>query len=204
MESVTSATSGVRKLSAGQLKGSARGASICAFFGSAWMLWAVAFSGNPTTSRFLAVSVPAVGLVVSTLARARATRRLPSSSADLERSKAYQRSFRLVVGIEWGLSSIAVFALARIGRFDLIPQVLGVIIGLHFLPLARIFRAPIYYWTASLLVVSEISSLLIPRGYDRNIFSCAAVGIILWATSIAILYRTSAAVSEQLQSNLVI
>ncbi len=40
-----------------------------------------------------------------------------------------------------GAREYAVFVLVRFGRFDLIPQALGVIIGLHFLPLARVFRS---------------------------------------------------------------
>jgi hypothetical protein len=46
MGQTTSAISRPRSISSGQLKGSARGALICAFFGSAWMYWAVVFSSN--------------------------------------------------------------------------------------------------------------------------------------------------------------
>jgi hypothetical protein len=42
---------------------------------------------------------------------------------------------------EWVLRGAAVVLLAHFGRYALIPQFLGVIMGLRFLPLARL-RAP--------------------------------------------------------------
>ena len=51
-------------MGAGQLKASARGGLICALFGSAWMYWAVVFSGHATPIWFSAVSLPAITLTV--------------------------------------------------------------------------------------------------------------------------------------------
>ena len=51
-------------IGAGQLKASARGGLICALFGSAWMYWAVVFSGHPTPMWFSAVNLPAITLTL--------------------------------------------------------------------------------------------------------------------------------------------
>jgi hypothetical protein len=201
MGHAASAISSVRNISGGQLKGSARGALICAFFGSAWMYWAVVFSGNPTPVWFSIVTVPAVALIAWAFLRVRTVRHLPSSAAELEHSRAFRRFFWVDVGIEWGLSGVAVFALPRFGRGDLIPQALGVIIGLHFLPLVKIFRAPPYYWTGGIMVVAALGSLLMHQGHIRNVLACAAVGLTLWVTSVAVLCRTSAALRGQPKSN---
>jgi hypothetical protein len=201
MGQATSAISSVRNIGGGQLKGSARGALIGAFFGSAWMYWAVVYSGNPTPVWFSIVTVLAVALIAWAFLRVRTVRHLPSSAAELEHSRAFRKFFWVDVGIEWGLSGVAVFALARFGRGDLIPQALGVIIGLHFFPLVKIFRAPPYYWTGGIMVVGALGSLLMPRGHMRNIVACAAVGLTLWVTSVAVLCRTSAAVRGQPNSS---
>jgi hypothetical protein len=201
MSQTTSAISSVRNIGGGQLKGSARGALICASFGSAWMYWAVVFSGNLTPEWFSIVTVPAVALIAWAFLRVRTVRHLRSSAAELEHSRAFGKFFWIDVGIEWELSGVAVFALARFGRADLIPQTLGVIIGLHFLPLVKIFRAPVFYWTGGIMVVAALGSLLMHRGHIRNIFACAAVGLTLWVTSVAALSRTSGALSRQLKSN---
>ena len=83
------------------------------------------------------------------------------------------------------------------GRFDLIPQVFGVIIGLHFLPLAKVFRAPRYYWTGGVMVAGAFGSLLIARGDIRNITGCAAIGLTLWITAEKILAGTPSVPSNQ-------
>jgi hypothetical protein len=184
-------------VSVGQLKGSARGALICALFGSAWMYWAVVFSGNATTLWFAIVTIPAVALVVWGIRRARTVRRLSLSAADVEHWTAVRKLFWIDCAVEWSLVSVAAFTLSRMGRFDLIPQAFGVIIGLHFFPLVKVLRSPRYYWTAGIMVAGALGSLLIPRGYIRNIVGCAAIGVTLWATSFAILYWTSWSVGRR-------
>lgn len=86
----------------------------------------------------------------------------------------FRKLFWIDFGIEWGLGGIVAFVLAFIGRPDLIPQTLGVIIGLHFLPLAKI---------------AAIGSFIIPRSDVRSIAGCTAIGLILWLTGLVILRR---------------
>ena len=90
-----------------------------------------------------------------------------------------------------GLAGVGTFLLSRFGRFDLIPQLFGVIIGLHFLPFARLFRLSHYYWVGGVMIVGEAGSFLIPRGATRNIVGCAAIGFTLWVTGVIILRRIS-------------
>jgi hypothetical protein len=195
------ATSTVRTISAFQLKVSARGALIRAFFGSTLMYWAVVLSGEPTRLRFSIVTAPAVGLIAWAIVRVRATRNLPTSIAELDHWRAIRKFYWLDVGLEWGLIGVAVFALAQVDRFDLTPQALGVIVGLHYIPLGTIFRAQQYYWTGGVMVAAATSSLLINRGHVRDIVGCAAVGLTLWVTCVAILCWTSSAVGGDAKSN---
>jgi hypothetical protein len=187
MGPTTSAISTVRNVGAFQLKVSARGALMRSFFGSTLMYWAVVLSGNPTPLRFSILAVPAVGLIAWAIFRVRATRNLPCSADDLAHWSAVRAFYWIDVRLEWGLIGVAVFALVRLARFDLIAQTFGVIIGLHYLPLGKIFRAPQYYGTGGVMVTVALGSLLIPRGHIRNIVGCASVGLTLWATCFAIL-----------------
>jgi hypothetical protein len=197
----TSAISSDRNISAFQLKVGARGALIRSFFGSTLMYWAVVFSGNPTPLWFSIVTVPAVTLMAWAILLVRATRNLPSSPADLDHWKAVRKFYWLDVGLEWGLAGVAMFALAQVGRFDLVPEALGVIVGLHYLPLGKIFRAQQYYWTGGIMVAAALGSLLIHRGHIRNLVACTAVGLTLWVTCVAILCWTSSAVGGRSKSN---
>jgi hypothetical protein len=108
-------------ISAGQLKASARGGLICALFGSAWMYWAVVFSGHPTPMWFSAVSLPAITLTSWAILRILAFRHLISSAADLQHWRSFHKFLWIDSVIEWVLVGVGTFLLSRIGRYDLIP-----------------------------------------------------------------------------------
>jgi hypothetical protein len=105
----------------------------------------------------------------------------------------FRKFFWIDFAIEWGLGGVTVFVLGHLGRSDLIPQALGVIIGLHFLPLAKIFAAPLYYWTGAIMVIAAIGSFIIPRRDIRSVAGCTAIGLILWLTGLVILRRINLA-----------
>jgi len=187
--SVANHAGGFHAIGSGQLKGGARAALICASFGSGWMYWAVVFSGSQSPVWFSIVTVPAVALTLWAILRVRAFRRLASSPAELAHWARFRKFFWIDFGVEWGLGSVTAFVLAFVGRSDLIPQALGVIIGLHFLPLAKIFAAQLYYWTGALMAIAAIGSFIIPRSDVRSIAGCTAIGLILWVTALVILRR---------------
>jgi len=199
MGQTTSATPDIRN-GGFQLKVSARGALIRAVFGSNLMYWAVVLSGN-SPLRFSIITVPALGLVAWAIVMVRVTRKLPSSDAESAHWRTVRKFYWLDVGLEWGLIGVVVFALVRLGRFDLIPQSFGVIVGLHYLPLGKIFLAKQYYWTGGVMVTAALGSFLIPRGQIRDIVGCAAVGLTLWVSCFAILCWIAAAVRGRIQSS---
>jgi hypothetical protein len=61
--------------------------------------------------QFFIVTVPAVALVAWTIFCIRAVRHFPFSTADLEHSKTFRKFFWVDVGIECGLSGVAMFTL---------------------------------------------------------------------------------------------
>jgi hypothetical protein len=183
-------TSAVSVIGADQLKASARGL-IGALFGSAWMYWAVVFSGHPTPIWFSAVSLPAITLTIWAILHILAFRRLISSKADLQHWRSFRKFLWIDSIIEWVFVGVGTFLLSRIGRYDLIPQLFGLVIGFHFLPIARVFRLPNYYWMGAIMIVGELSSLLMPRGDMRNIVGCACMGLTFWINSLIILARIS-------------
>lgn len=178
-------------ITSGQLKASARGGLICALFGSAWMYWAVAFSGHPTPIWFSAVSLPAITLTIWAILRILAFRHLLSSAADLQHWRTSRKFLWIDSVVEWVLVGVGTFLLSRIGRYDLIPQLFGLIIGLHFFPIAKVFQLPRYYWVGATMIAGEISSLFIPRGDIRNIIGCACIGLTLWINGLIILSHIS-------------
>ena len=173
--------------SVARLKGRARGAMVGTVFGSAWMLWAAVFVPTARTTALLSVTVIAILLVGWAASRLRIVRRYKDSAADRERWASVEPLFWTDTAAEWVLGAGAVIALAHFGRYSLIPQFLGVIIGLHFLPLARLLRAPRYYVMGTAMILSVLASLLIPEGSIRNVVACAGIGLPMWITAVAVL-----------------
>jgi hypothetical protein len=101
MDSMGNATGGLHGLSAGTLKGSARGALICVCFGSGWMYWAVVCTGTQAPLWFSLVTLPAISLTLWAILRIRAFRHLSLSSAELAHSIRFRKLFWIDFGFEW-------------------------------------------------------------------------------------------------------
>jgi hypothetical protein len=173
-------------LSPGEMKERARGALICAAFGSYWMVFAVVYSGHPSASGFVMVGVPALVLIGTAIYHVRLVRPLTKTEADKAHWRSVRKVYWINFALEWGLIFAAGAVIAHLGRMDLIPQVFGVVVGFHFIPLAKVFRSTRCYWTGGAMVIAAVASLLVAPGGLRNILGCCAVGLPLWLTAVAI------------------
>jgi hypothetical protein len=174
-------------LSAAWPKGRMRGALICGFFGAVWMFEGLYFGGIATPVWLTAIGVLTVAVVAWPVIRIRSLAGGSYSAADRERWAAVAVPYWINVAIEWLLCSAAAIWLTHIHRYALIPQCVGAIIGLHFLPLARMFKSPLYYWTGAAMVLGGLASLAIHAGHIRNLAACGVDGLSLWATAAVIL-----------------
>jgi hypothetical protein len=176
-------------------KDRARGAMVGAVFGSAWMLWAAVFVPAARTAALTGITVMVILLVGWAASCVRVAGRYQDSIADRERWASIAPLFWIDTAAEWVLGAGAVIALAHFGRYALIPQFLGVIIGLHFLPLARLLRAPRSCAMGTVMILCVLASVLVPEGSLRNVIACAGVGLPMWVTAVVILSQDLNAVS---------
>jgi hypothetical protein len=186
---VTSTVSSSLNLSAVWSKGKTRGALICGIGGAAFMFQALYYGRIATPVSLTIITILTVPFIVWPVARLRSLRHLPYLDADRQRWAAIKVIYWTDAAIEWLLCAVACCWLPYIHRADLIPQFLGTIIGLHFLPLAKIFEAPIYYATGAVMVLGVLASLAIPPGHARNIVALGINGLSLWATAAVVLFR---------------
>jgi hypothetical protein len=163
------------------------GALICGTFGAVWMFQAVFFGGIATPLWLAIVAVLTVGATVWPIIRLRSFRGVRYSAADRKRWSAIKVPYWVNCGIEWALCCGAAFWLARIGQYALIPESLGVIIGLHFLPVGRMFRSPLYYATGVAMVLGSLAALTVQAGQLRSLAACSVDGLSLWGTAAVIL-----------------
>jgi nicotinamide riboside transporter PnuC len=98
-----------------------------------------------------------------------------------------------VVGIssavEGVLILVAVNVLNNTGHSDWTAPAIAIIVGLHFLPIARWWPATLYYLTGALLVALGAIGLALPAGRTRTMVVAVGAACILWLTSAEVLRR---------------
>jgi hypothetical protein len=176
-------------LSAAPLRGRAIGALICGVFGAVWMFEAAYFGAIATPFCLTVIALFAATFVIWPATQLLSLRHAQFSSAAGQQWSDVSKAYWTIVAVEWLACIVAGNVLSNIGRSGLIPQAIGGIVGLHFLPLARIFRARIYNSTGVAMVLGVLASLAIPAGNLRNIVACGACGLALWATATVICVR---------------
>lgn len=193
----TSANS--RPLSTGTmywLRGRAIAALIFAFFGAGDMLWAVSFTRDVPRMWSQAIWIAAVALGCWSITQRLLLRRLPVPAVDKSIARRqltfYASWFLLVVVLEVISINVGKPIVIHFHRLDLFPQWLEAVVGLHFLPLARLFKVPLFYARGMALVLVTLGSLLIPVGNLRAITALVGPGLCLWATAVVILVQDAA------------
>lgn len=117
-------------------------------------------------------------------------------SATREERKRRGRIVGITSAVEGAAILAAVNVLVSLGRRDLIAPAVAIIVGLHFLPLARWLSAPIYYLTAALLVAVGIGSATMQDLSTRILTTCFGAATVLWSSSGVVLLRADRQPSE--------
>jgi len=128
-----------------------------------WSLWMI---GTPAARQLLFVTTGvAAALIGIGVLVIRAVLRLPGTiPARTPEERAVFRSFGYVVGAEVVAFLLVNPACAFAGRPELIVPLDVAIVGVHFLPLAKIFRVPRYYPLGLLFCgVAMLTLLLFPE-----------------------------------------
>ena len=101
------------------------------------------------------------------------------------------KPFRVVTFLEL-LGIIVVIVLANKFRHpNMIAWGVSVVVGLHFVPLGKIFDFLGYYLVGGLIVVWDFLCIAATNSSDASAFAALGTGVILWATASAILVRST-------------
>jgi len=187
------------------LIGMTTGGTIMFGFGIAWLLIGVLVAPSSTGLRLsllvagiaLGVSVAIMGLRASRLPRGT----VPATAEQIAAGRAIGRRFGLIFGLETVAILLAVAVLNGIHRPDYIPCAIAVIVGLHFFPLAPLFKAPIYNVTGFLGCVIGLAGVVVPDAVLRQKAVSISFGLLLWATTAWIAWKGHAGL-RQIESGL--
>lgn len=178
-----------------ELQGRATAVFLLSFFAFVWVGWgtsvldpAVAIPASCATLALCACTV------IGGLRRYRRARRLPAEQPD----SAVLRRFGRVVAAEWVAVIVAAAVLGNTGNAQWIPAVVCLGVGVHFFPLARMFRIGMYDVTGTVLVLLALVTMTVVPVADLppalwNVVPGVGAAIALWGTTVCLLRTTRAA-----------
>ncbi|QNU03292.1 hypothetical protein [Peribacillus butanolivorans] len=185
-------------ISRAAVRGSASGLLFMAFFGTLWAgtgVMGLQGWGFPYVE--LAAVFVGITLIIGGISLIRASKRLSNqvSQEDARRWKRIRFWFNITFIAE-GLAIGIAIAICNATNFtDLIPAIIALIVGIHFLPLAHLFQLRIYYVTGLLLCLLAIITLLVvPESvtlFEHQIIAPLSIigfgsSLILWTTGLTI------------------
>lgn len=166
-------------------KGASMGATIVGGFGAIWLALGMMSLGVPGPAS-AAVVVPVFVLIASLGSMAR--RRLPRlPEVESPEKKRTMRAFAVVNVVQW----VAIFGVVNLLRNlhleGWIVSAIVLIVGAHFLPLARIFQAPQHTTTGVAMLLLAAAAVVLPASI-RDAVECLGAGLILWTSAAGALY----------------
>jgi hypothetical protein len=159
------------------------GSSVLTLFGAVWFAMGGIFGGLTYGPPLLIlVGAPFIVLVVL-IGR---TNRFPTARPYRGLPKGGSGAFAVINALQFVAIVIAIAIAIRFKRDDLIPAIIEAIVGLHFLPLARVFRARAQFIVGvSMLAGSAFAFAL--HGSLAVAVACVSAGTILWIAALSIL-----------------
>ena len=166
---------------AGRAFGISIGNLFCGFFGMAWIVLGLRAAGrmNPITAALLSFYL-GILVAISTYTMVRTRGSLDRSEAHRAMQKKINRWFGLVNLVQWGLIFAAVYGLAKLKLSDWILPAIILIVGIHFFPLARLFRAPRHYVTGAIMVAWAVVYPILFSAGKGGAIGAVGTGAILW------------------------
>lgn len=182
--------------------GRIRGASVMFGFGLLWLLVG-AYGGRPLPAWFrIAFWLVALILAAWIVTMRRRTTRFAKlaprlTSEQIAAGRQIGRRNGLIFGLEAAAIAAAVLILNAVHQPQAIVLTVAIIVGLHFLPLARLFRVTLYYVTGVLGCLIGIVGFRIGDQPSRSTFVGVSFGLLLWITSVILLLQASQIDSQQ-------
>jgi len=141
------------------LRGRATGVLFLSGFGGLWFLLGLAASQRLSLPTACALAAGLAALVAGAVLLRRRSAALPPTRLDPEEQRRAGRTFGRVNAAQW-----AAIVLGRLHLDAYTPAAVTVVVGLHFFPLARLFRSPQHHVTGAALVLWGAVCLLLVRG----------------------------------------
>jgi len=166
-----------------RLAGRATGAMFFVVFGGVWLeVWVRRIRGGIVPG--VAIALIAAGFLAAAWLRYRRYAPALARQQDTPERRRAKRVFHTLNAAQWTLILVLGNLLAHNGMGMWVVPMGITVIGLHFVPLALVFRNPPHYVTAAALVVFAIAYPLVARGGPADPVGFLGAGLILWLSAL--------------------
>jgi CBS domain containing-hemolysin-like protein len=161
----------------------AMGGLFFSFFGGVWLgvAWFLRFRRIPMV--LVLVLAGTLAMMLFAYVRYRQYRWALAAEATSPARRRAGRWFILINAGQWILILVVGNVLANLGLGAWVVPAAMLIVGLHFLPLARIFSNSAHFVTGTALVVVAIGYPALAPAGPKDAVACLAAGLILWASA---------------------
>ena len=158
------------------------GSIIMSIFGAIWWIVGGASSDWSIVPAYVLPVLVTFALVILSLRM----RVAPESITEDQRKRRGR-----IVGIASGVEGLVIFVVVNIlsntGAQAWTAPAIAIVVGLHFLPLARWLPARLYYATSGALVIIGLVGICVSDPLLRIQLVCPSAACVLWLTSVLVL-----------------
>jgi hypothetical protein len=168
------------------------GAVILALFAAFWSIAALANWAARPSWTIPAAILATIALLTMSASRIWATRGIESLDDPIAEARGKRAGmwFGIIFSVEGVLIFLCAMVLAHVHLELWIPIGIALIVGVHFIPLARVFEVPLYYGTGVLCVLGVLACALIGDTGLRLLAAGLTMAAVLWASVVFILCQT--------------
>lgn len=167
----------------GRAFGGAIGTIFLSLFGLVWILLALAGLKRIDPAAVILLSSFVAALLVLSLRTIRRTRHLVRNPANAARNRRINRLFGLINVVQWAGILLAINLLNHFHLSGWIVPAVIFIVGVHFLPLAYLFRTRLHYVTGCELMIWAVVAPLVSSARYMEPVAALGTGAILWITA---------------------
>lgn len=153
-------------------------------FGGAWLaLWLYRGIGL-FSSPLIVVVAGTLGILALAVRQYKQNQAAHAAEADTPEKKKADRLFSIVNITQWVVILVVGNVLANIGMGNWVIPAAILIVGLHFLPLAKAFGNPALRLTgAALILIAVTYPFMAPTGPASPV-GCLGAGLVLWGSAL--------------------
>lgn len=162
----------------------ANSAVILALFGAAWLL-AWRYQAQLTSPVVLPAILAAAALIASSAFLQARRIRLTDMKVSADLRNRSLRLYGLINFAQWLLIFAVASALGSAGYPQWVASAVILIVGLHFFPLAHVFKDRLHYFTGMSLVLLACIYPVVSKSGPNDPIGMLGAGIILWVSAVA-------------------